>query len=257
MTNNGVKTSNENTTNGASGEPMGGMSGSYSALTRFADTSKYTFSWVSRGATGLSEDTWTGDGYTQALNRTNNRNVAAALFSDKYTKVGAQASSEAGTRNGDSQVNWITQGSGNDCSNAHAATFGPDNVLVTWEEISNPVCDYVAMGCAGQFAGTFYQQVTSDGKKVGEPLKTTDVYVAGDMVTMSDGRICWPCVHVDWDLSSPVNGFSSPSTTKKMSFACISLDNASDTTTATTPSSNPTTLHTMSRTMSARHTASS
>lgn len=57
MTNNGVKISNENTTNGGSGEPMGGMSGSYSALARFADTSKYIFSWVSRGAIDLSENT--------------------------------------------------------------------------------------------------------------------------------------------------------------------------------------------------------
>ena len=36
MSTDGVKISNENTTNGASGEPMGGMSGSYSALARFA-----------------------------------------------------------------------------------------------------------------------------------------------------------------------------------------------------------------------------
>lgn len=162
MTNNGVKISNVNTTNGGSGEPMGGMSGSYSALARFADTSKYIFSWVSRGAIDLSENTWMGDGYTHALNRTNNRNVAIALFSDKYTKVGAQASSEVGTRNGDSQVNWITKGS-NDCSNAHAATFGLDNALITWEEISNPVCDNIAMGCAGKFARSVYQQVNSAG----------------------------------------------------------------------------------------------
>lgn len=198
-----------------------------------------------------------GDGYTHALNRTNNRNVAIALFSDKYTKVGAQASSEVGARNGDSQVNWITKGS-NDCSNAHAATFGLDNALVTWEEISNPVCDNIAMGCAGQFARSVYQQVDSAGKKVGEPLKTTDVYVAGDMVTMSDGRICWPYAHMDWGLSSPVNSFPSSSTTKKMSFACIGLDNStSNTTGPTTPSSNPTTLQTMFRTMSASPTASS
>lgn len=270
MDNTGVKISNENTTNGASGEPMGGMSGSYSALARFADSSRYIFSWVSRGAIDLSENTWMGDGYTHSLNRTNNRNVAISLFSDKYTKIGAQASSEVGAEDGDSQVNWITSGSGNDRSNAHAATFGPNNALVTWEEISDPTCDYIAMGCRGQFAGSFFQQVSSDGEKVGDALKSTDVYVAGDMVTMNDGRICWPYVSMEWDMSSPVdtNLGTGSSTTKKMSFACMSLGAsstaqatgaASGTTSAVgsaTSSATPTTMKTMSRTAEVTGTSS-
>lgn len=270
MDNTGVKISNENTTNGASGEPMGGMSGSYSALARFADSSRYIFSWVSRGAIDLSENTWMGDGYTHSLNRTNNRNIAISLFSDKYTKIGAQASSEVGAEDGDSQVNWITEGNGNDRSNAHAATFGPNNALITWEEISDPICDYIAMGCRGQFAGSFFQQVNSDGEKVGEALKSTDVYVAGDMVTMNDGRICWPYVSMEWDLSSPVDTYSGTgsSTTKKMSFACMSLGPdsttqttgaASETTSAgtqATSSATPTTMKTVSRTPEATGTSS-
>lgn len=221
MMNTGVKISNENTTNGGSGEPMGGMSGSYSALARFADTTKYIFAWVSRGAIDVTENTWMGDGYTHVNNRTNGRNVAISLFTDKYTKVGAQATSVVGTEDGDSQVNWVTQGS-NDCSNAHAATFGSSSALVTWEEISNPTCDYIAMGCRGQFAGTFFQEVSSDGSKVGDAFTSSDVYVAGDMVTMSDGRICWPYVNMVWDLSQAVGFGTTSSTTKKMSFACMS-----------------------------------
>ncbi|KAF7157310.1 hypothetical protein CNMCM5623_001433 [Aspergillus felis] len=224
MNNDGVKISNENTTNGGSGEPMGGMSGSYSALARFAESARYIFAWVSRGAIDVTENSWMGAGYTHVNNRTNGRNVAIALFTDKYTKVGAQATSQVGAEDGDSQVTWITNGS-NDCSNAHAATFGADSALVTWEEISNPTCDYIAMGCRGQFAGSFFQQVDSSGKKVGEALTSTDTYVAGDMVTMADGRVCWPYVSMTWDLSQPV-GYSS-TTTKKMSFACISLGGAS------------------------------
>lgn len=258
MTTDGVKISNENTTNGASGEPMGGMSGSYSALARFANSSRYIFSWVSRGAIDLSENTWMGDGYTHSLNRTNNRNVAISLLSDKYTKVGAQASSEVGAKDGDSQINWITQGSGNDRSNAHAATFGSDNALVTWEEISDPTCDFIAMGCRGKFAGSFFQQVNSNGEKVGDRLQSANVYVAGDMVTMNDGRICWPYVSMDWDLSSPVDGYptsASSSSTKKMSFACMNLGaNAFSTTqaaTGTTSTNSPTTMQTMARTTEA------
>ncbi|KAK1138731.1 hypothetical protein N8T08_002040 [Aspergillus melleus] len=228
MTTDGVKISNENTTNGAGGEAMGGMSGSYSALARFADTGRYIFSWVSRGAVDVTENEWMGSGYTNVQNRTNNRNVAIALFSDKYTKVGKQATSEVGSEDGDSQVTWLTEGD-NDCSNAHAATFSKDAALITWEEISNPTCDFIAMGCRGEFAGTFYQQVDSEGKKVGSALKSEDTYVAGDMVTMSDGRICWPYVKMDWDLSQAVNtwGGSSTSSTKSLSFACLSLSGSS------------------------------
>lgn len=230
MMNDGVKISNENTTNGASGEPMGGMSGSYSALARFADTTKYIFAWVSRGAIDVIENTWMGDGYTHVNNRTNGRNVAISLFTDKYTKVGAQATSVVGTEDGDSQVNWVTKGS-NDCSNAHAATFGSSSALVTWEEISNPTCDFIAMGCRGQFAGTYFQEVSSDGSTVGDAFTSTDVYVAGDMVTMSDGRICWPYVSMEWDLSQAV-GYGTAATYKKMSFACMSAGDATDSTTA-------------------------
>ena len=224
MTNNGVKISNENTTNGGSGEPMGGMSGSYSALARFGNATNYILTWVSRGAIDLTKNTWMGNGYTHSLNRTNNRNVAIAFFSDKDTIVGSQATSEVGAVNGDSQINWVTQGSA-DCSNAHAATFDTENALISWEEIDNPTCDYTAMGCCGQFSGTYFQQVDSSGNKIGQPLVSMDVYVAGDMITMNDGRICWPYINMDWDLSGPVD--ETGSTTTKMSFACINLTNGS------------------------------
>ncbi|KAJ6018337.1 hypothetical protein N7499_003636 [Penicillium canescens] len=234
MSTDGVKISNENTTNGAGGEAMGGMSGSYSALARFAETTKYIFAWVSRGAMDVTENAWMGSGYTNVQNRTNGRNVAISLFSDKYTKVGDQATSVVGTEDGDSQVNWVTSGS-NDCSNAHVATFGSANALVSWEEISNPTCDFIAMGCRGTFAGTFFQQVDSTGAKVGEAISSEDVYVAGDMVTMSDGRVCWPYVSMTWDLSQAVDD-SSSSGTNKISLACLSLgvvDTSSAATTAT------------------------
>ncbi|XRM43728.1 hypothetical protein ABZX51_006885 [Aspergillus tubingensis] len=230
MTNDGVKISNENTTNGASGEAMGGMGGSYSGLARFADSTRYIFTWVSRGAVDVTENTWMGDGYTHVSNRTNPRNVALALFTDKYTKVGKQATSTVGDEDGDSQVTWVTSGS-NDCSNAHVATFGNSSALITWEEISDPLCEYIAMGCRGQFAGTYFQQVDSDGNKVGDAFKSTDVYVSGDMVTMSDGRICWPYVNMDWDLSEVVWSADSSKYTKKMSFACIGGSDSSNSTT--------------------------
>lgn len=223
---NGVKVSNENVTNGASNEAMGGMSGSYSGLARFIDSDSYIFTWVSRGAKDLTTNDWLGAGFTHSINRTNNRNVAITQFSDKNTLVGPEATSEL-VADGDSQVNWITQGTA-DCSNAHVAAFDGINALVTWEEIAEPQCDFIAMGCKGAFTGAYYQLV-NNGKKVGEPVKATDVFVAGDMVTMSDGRICWPYVAMDWKLDGPVMNAASVT---KMSFACMSLDGSGSSTTS-------------------------
>lgn len=105
MTTTGTKISNENTTNGAGGESLGGMSGSYSNLARWQNADGYIFAWVSRGSVDLYENAWMGDGYTATYNRTNGRNVAVATFTDKYTMVEAEASSEVGAASGDSQVN--------------------------------------------------------------------------------------------------------------------------------------------------------
>ncbi|KAL4947016.1 hypothetical protein BDW69DRAFT_204853 [Aspergillus filifer] len=224
MMNIGVKISNENTTNGASGEPMGGMGGSYSALVKLGSSSKYLFAWPSRGAIDVTTNDWMGDGYTHVLPRNLNRNVAIALFSDKNTLVGQQATSEVGATSGDSQINWVTEGEA-DHSNVHAAAFGTENVLLTWEQIDDPTCDeFIAMGCKGAYSGTYFQQVDSSGAVVGSALNSSDVYVAGDMVNIGE-RICWPYVSMEWDLEGTVNSYggSSDSTTSKISFACIGL----------------------------------
>ena len=105
------------------------------------------------------------------------------------------------------------------------AAFDGENVLVTWEEIAEPQCEFIAMGCRGAFTGVYYQLVSAaDGTKVGEPLRVTDTFVAGDMVTMADGRVCWPYIAMDWDLSQPVPYGGSDVTTNKLSFACMSLN---------------------------------
>ncbi|KAK5135640.1 hypothetical protein LTR08_004941 [Meristemomyces frigidus] len=223
MTDNGVKISNENTTNGAGGEAMGGMSGSYSSLARFVNSTSYIFAWVSRGAVDLTANTWMGDGYTSASNRTNGRRTAMALFSDKETKVSAQASSVVGAVDGDSQVNWVSPSIGADRSNAHAAVFDDEYALVTWEEIAQPSCDIIAFGCSGAFTGTHFQLVNVAGDTIGEPIVSENTYVAGDMVTLANGTICWPYVNMDWRLDLPVGGGLPETTTKKMSFGCMSL----------------------------------
>lgn len=137
--------------------------------------------------------------------------------------VQTEASSTAGAADGDSHITWITTSTTGDMSNAHVATFDNSNALVTYETIEDPLCEYVAFGCQGTFTGASYQLVSSDGTKVGEPLVTKDVTVSGDLVTMNDGRICWPYVNQAWDLAGVTGwGFTSTKVTK-MSFACVSL----------------------------------
>ncbi|KAI7343997.1 hypothetical protein KC336_g22986 [Hortaea werneckii] len=151
-----------------------------------------------------------------------------AMFSDKQSKIGEEATSEIGAASGDSQVNWITESTGPDRSNAHVAVFDDEYALITWEQIDDPHCDEIAFGCSGEFSGSYFQLVNKSGKKIGKPITSKDTYVAGDLVTLNNGTICWPYVYMNWELSSPVGGygFSSASedfTTKKMSFGCMSL----------------------------------
>ena len=218
----GVRVSNENVTNGASNEAMGGMSGSYSNLARFVDSDEYIFTWVSKGAKDLTTNDWLGAPYTHSVNRTANRNVAIARFSDKKTLIGEEATTELGG-SGDDQVNWITTGTA-DHSNAHVAAFDGSSALVTWEEIAQPNCPLVAFGCEGTFTGTYFQLV-KNGEKVGQAIKSMNVYVAGDMVTMNDGRICWPYVDMDWSLKAASQGFfKRADSVSEISFACMSND---------------------------------
>ncbi|TKX22229.1 hypothetical protein C1H76_5518 [Elsinoe australis] len=221
----GVKVSNEHTINGASGEPMGGMSGSYSSLARFQGAGSYIFAWVSRGSSLLTADSWRGAGYTKSNNRTEYRRVAIATFSDKNTLDGPEAISTVGATNGDSQINWVSDGPA-DASNARVATFDGTNALVSWDQIDSPSCTDDAMDCAGTYTGTRYQLISS-GKKAGTPI-TSQVFVSGDQVTMKDGRICWPYVDMKWSLSGPVGRYSgTPATTvKALSFACMSNGDA-------------------------------
>ncbi|KAF1960006.1 hypothetical protein CC80DRAFT_393587, partial [Byssothecium circinans] len=226
----GVKVSNENVTNGASNEALGGTSGSYSSLARMVDSNEYILTWVSKGAKDLSTNDWLGKPYTHSVNRTANRNVAIARFSDKKTLVGEQATSTLGG-SGDDQVNWITTGTA-DRSNAHVAAFDSTNALVTYEEIASPNCPLIAFGCEGAFSGSFFQLVNK-GEKVGEPVKKTDVYVAGDIVTMGTGKVCWPYVDMAWDLKASAG--RSNAAVSAISFACMSLDGSASSGNSSSP----------------------
>ncbi|KIM46992.1 hypothetical protein M413DRAFT_422596 [Hebeloma cylindrosporum] len=225
----GKKISNENAINGADGEPMGGMSGSYSALANFPGSTQYIFAWASRGAVNLTQDTWLGAPYTNCSPRRLNHNVAISLLKDKSNLVGPEASSKVGAASGDDQINWVTTGSV-DRSNVHVATFDGSNALITWEEIASPKCADPAMGCSGTFTGSYFQQVDSTGKKVGSPVSAMDVFVAGDIVNMGAGKLCWPYVDMTWDLSLPVDQGLPTTSTSKMSFACMTIGNGSGTT---------------------------
>lgn len=201
---------------------VGGMSGSYSSLANFPGSTQYIFAWASRGAVDLTQDSWLGAPYTNCAPRTLNHNVAILLLKDKSNLVGSEASSTVGAASGDDQINWVTKGSV-DRSNVHVATFDRSNALVTWEEIAKPTCDNPAMGCSGTFTGSYFQQVDSTGKKLGSPISAMDVFVAGDIVNMGTGKLCWPYVDMTWDLSLPVGGGLPTTSTLKMSFACISI----------------------------------
>jgi hypothetical protein len=215
----GVKIANENTTNGVSGEPMGGMSGSYSNLALFPNTTNYIFAWQSRGALDLTQNTWMGDGYTQCSPRWLNHNVAIATMSSKNTLTGSEATSTVGAAEGDSQVNWITYSSTDDHQNVHVATLNDNLSMVSWETLTNPDCQPVPLSCTGTYAGTSFQFVDRTGAKVGSVVNSTSVFVSGDFANVGTDKVCWPYVKMTWDLSAPKDS-ATPVTS--MSFACAS-----------------------------------
>jgi len=211
---------------------VGGMSGSYSSLASFPGSSAYIFAWQSRGAVSLTRDDWMGDGYTQCSPRWLNHNVAISMLKDKSTLQGAQAISTVGAASGDDQVTWITKSATTDQQNVHVATLDSSNAIVTWEQLSNPNCQPVPLGCTGTFTGTFFQQVDSQGKKVGDAISAKDVFVSGDMQRIAGKGLCWPYVSMTWDLSAPKDKGTPVSS---MSFACIGGSGS----TSPAPSSQP------------------
>ncbi|KAF7867331.1 hypothetical protein EAF04_005414 [Stromatinia cepivora] len=216
----GQKIANENTTNGVSGEPMGGMSGSYSNLASIPGSNGYIFAWQSRGALDLTLNAWMGTGYTQCSPRWLNHNVAISIMTDKKTLAGPQASSTVGAAEGDSQVTWITYSSTEDHQNVHVAAINSQYSIVTYETLTSPDCQPVPMGCSGTYAGTSFQVINNKGAKVGSAVVSTEAFVSGDIVTIGTDKVCWPYVDMTWNLSAPKDRGTPVS---KMSFACASL----------------------------------
>ena len=196
------------------------MSGSYSNLALFPDTTQYIFAWQSRGALNLYTDSWMGAPYTQCSPRWLNHNVAIATLSSKSKLSGVVASSTVGAAEGDTQVNWITKSDNVDHQNVHVATLNATLSLVTWESLISPKCEAVPLGCSGTFAGTSFQFVDSAGSKVGSETVDSAITVSGDMAVIN-GKICWPFVDQLWVLSAPkAKGIL----TQKMSFACAGVE---------------------------------
>ncbi|QSZ31054.1 hypothetical protein DSL72_000615 [Monilinia vaccinii-corymbosi] len=229
----GQKIANENTTNGASGEPMGGMSGSYSNLASIPGSTGFVFAWQSRGALDLTANTWLGDGYTHSSPRWLNHNVAISVMTDKKTLAGAQASSTVGAAEGDTQVNWITYSSTEDHENVHIAAVNSEYLIVTYETLTSPNCQPLPLGCTGTYAGTSFQVIDSKGTKVGSATVSKEAFVSGDIITIGTDKVCWPYVEMTWDLSAPKD---SGTPVSKMSFACASL--SGNTTTASSSTTN-------------------
>jgi len=77
-----------------------------------------------------------GAGYTHALNRTVNRNVAIALFLQQRYYCRPSSKLRVGAASGDDQINWITKGTAELL--CPCRRFRHSNALVTWEEIADP-----------------------------------------------------------------------------------------------------------------------
>jgi len=121
-----------------------------------------------------------GDSYSQCSPWWLNHNVAISLLKDKSTIQGrAQAISTVGAASGGDQVIWTIKSTTTDHQNVQIATLDSFSIIVTWEQLSNPNWQSVPWGCMRTFSRTFFQQVDSTGKTVGNTISAKDVFVAG------------------------------------------------------------------------------
>ncbi|KAK7549182.1 hypothetical protein IWX49DRAFT_510996, partial [Phyllosticta citricarpa] len=165
--------------NGMSGEPFNGMGGSWRVLGRLADTQQYAITWLTRNTQLPKSGKAGGQGGEGGVAPP--RNVAIAILKDKYTVA---------------TKNIITKGPA-DHFNVHVQAFDSETILSTYEEITSPKC-VKAAGCMGTFAGTYFAQVDTTAKVVGQPFKSTEITVGGDLVLLPSGSICFPYVDMKW-----------------------------------------------------------
>ncbi|RUS15944.1 hypothetical protein BC937DRAFT_91776 [Endogone sp. FLAS-F59071] len=209
----GPKISNDQTWAGYGGEPFGGEGGSYSNVAPF-ENGRYIVAWQTRGAKLVSTDAQDNT-VLDVTARWDVHNVAISILKNKSTPLATVPLTSGGA--GDTNVNWITKTAIVDHVNVRVAAYGKNQAVVTWEQVINPECS--AGTCTGKFVGTYFQLVDSNGAKVGSPLLTTKVTVAGDMRVMPNGDIVWPYVNVQWDPSAQ----GTPAYTNTLSFARLTV----------------------------------
>jgi hypothetical protein len=233
------------------GEAFGGVHGSYSALAR-ASGESYLVTYVSRptiphsnitdmcasqqkdpnacGGTGFCDET-----FRQCNDDAKPRNVHVMQLDNKIVKGYnlTNPPDDDWWEYGKPSIR-ITPSRGDvDCSNARIATFDRDTALLTWEEEEVSQCQ-INTGCKvpRKYTGTSFQKLDGQGNPLETAFKSTDVFVSGDIIRVSD-EMCWPYVNTIWNTSwdelrkypmehDPRSG-EPFFTTRKLSFACMRM----------------------------------
>ncbi|KAF2682795.1 hypothetical protein K458DRAFT_488527 [Lentithecium fluviatile CBS 122367] len=191
------------------GEAFGGVQGSYSVMDRIGDDA-YLMAWVSRPTIPWDEKQidncvpipgkcttgWCGNKFKQCDDEAKSRSVQVIRLDNKVI-VGDKILGDI--RRVPKDPVTITPFRQNvDCSNARIGTFNREIALLTWEEDEVEECKILS-GCKSRkYTGTVFQKLDENGNKVEESLKSTDVFVSGDIIQIWD-QICWPYVHMDWN----------------------------------------------------------
>jgi len=225
------------------GEAFGGVHGSYSALAS-AGGDAYLMAYVSRptvpdwkkvdncnSPANTCITGWCGLSFHQCDDEAKSRNVQVLRLDNKIVE-GTHL--ENNTYKYEKSPISITSYRENvDCSNARIATIDKNVALLTWEEEEVEGCKILS-GCKSRkYTGTLFQKLDVQGNPLEEAFRSTDVFVSGDVIQVWD-QICWPYVHMDWNTSwaelqkYPMEHEARSGqpffTTRKLSFACMSMD---------------------------------
>ncbi|GAA4630442.1 hypothetical protein GCM10023196_055820 [Actinoallomurus vinaceus] len=146
---------------------------------------RYAAVFTSRGAAS-AKPSGDGRGYTVKAKWATHQ-VAIHFLKNKSTPTGKTV--------------YLTADAKTDHVNVHAAPYGPNRILVSWQSVANASCK--AGTCTGRFAGTHLRLADYSGKWVSKDT-VVKAQIAGDIAVLPNHDLVWAFVNAAPNYASPL-----------------------------------------------------
>ncbi|MCO6009002.1 hypothetical protein NE236_28915 [Actinoallomurus purpureus] len=146
---------------------------------------RYAAVFASRGAAS-AKPSGDGRGYTVKAKWATHQ-VAIHYLKNKSTPTG--------------KTIYLTADPKTDHVNVHAAPYGPNRILVSWQSVANASCK--SGTCTGRFTGTHLQLVDYSGRRVSKDT-VVKAQIAGDIAVLPDHDVVWASVNAAPNYGRPL-----------------------------------------------------